>query len=565
MIPHRTRLLPLLALLSCATGGRGGGGDDGTIEDPGPRPAGILRVSGRQIVDDAGQAIALRGVAFGNAVWSNVALPTGHHGEIDYQRVQDMGMNLVRFYLNYRTFEDDSAPGRYKESGFQWIDQNVAWAKAHGVRLMLNMHVPQGGFQSLGRGTALWTDVRNQDRLTALWKELARRYRHEPTIAGYDLLNEPVVAGEKDQWVRLANRIVGAIRQVDPWHIITVERLNARRADGSGAADWSTDADLNFFVVDDPNVLYEFHVYTPMEFTHQLASWVTCCQVPTTYPDPSALSVSWSTLTWKHWTSDGTPAAGQLRVPDGTSPWTAYSVRYTVTDPTWNVGRPVFMSQKNAGTVYFDDFEVNEYDPEGRLVRQVFKVDVEDPATWSLWVATPGAPGTRVAGRDGHAGARSVGIAGTTTDASISADVYFFEVVTGNTYELKYWARAESSRAGSTSLGRLDFLTSSAPIVGREKALLAAELDRFAAWGEAHDVPLYLGEFGAIRAAFERGGTSWVGDMLDLLATRDIAWSYHSYHESAFGIYWGDYPTAPDPANANTALIELFREKLRSP
>jgi endoglucanase len=558
----RVAVASLLGLLSCATGGHGVGPDDGTVEDPGPRPAGILRVSGRQLVDDEGNPVALRGVAFGNAVWSNVALPTAHHGEVDYQRVADMGMNLVRFYLNYRTFEDDSAPGRYKESGFQWIDQNVAWARAHGVRLMLNMHVPQGGFQSLARGTALWTDVRNQDRLTALWKAIARRYRGEPTIAGYDLVNEPVVTGEKEQWGRLANRIVRAIRLVDPWHVVAVERLNGRRADGSGAADTSNDAELNFVVVDDPNVLYEFHVYTPMEFTHQLASWVNCCQVPTTYPDPAALSVSWSNVSWKHWSWDGAPAAGALRVPDGTTPWTAYRVAFTVTDPTWNLGRPVFMSQNNAGAVYFDDFVVNEYDPEGRLVRRIFQSDLEDPEAWSLWKVDPAARGARVVGTDGHAGTRSVGIAGTTTDASLSADVYFFRVVTGNTYELTYWARADGSAAGSTSLGRLDFLSSSAPVYAREKALLAAELDRFAAWGEAHDVPLYLGEFGAIRAAFERGGAAWVGDMLDLLATRDISWTYHSYHESAFGVYYGDYPTPPDPANANTALIELFRRTL---
>jgi endoglucanase len=92
--------------------------------------------------------------------------------------------------------------------------------------------------------------------------------------------------------------------------------------------------------------------------------------------------------------------------------------------------------------------------------------------------------------------------------------------------------------------------------------MLAAELDRYAAWGEARGVPLYLGEFGAIRASFERGGLSWVTDMLDLLAERDMAWTYHSYRESAFGLYWDDYPTPPNPANANTALIELFTERL---
>ncbi|GAA4462267.1 glycoside hydrolase family 5 protein [Phytohabitans houttuyneae] len=531
----------------------------------GARPAGILRVSCRKIVDDVGRPIPLRGVAFGNAVWSDVELPTAHHGEIDYERVRGMGMNLVRFYLNYRTFEDDAAPGVWKEAGFRWIDQNIAWAKAHNIRLQLNMHVPQGGFQSLGKGVALWNDVRNQDRLLALWREIARRYRAEPAVLGYDLLNEPITAGEKEQWVQLAHRLVDAIREVDPWHIVTVERLNGKNADGSGSSEPVTDEDHGFVLVDDPNILYEFHTYTPIEFTHQLAPWVSCCQIPTSYPDPSAITVSWSNLTWRHWTFDGTPPADVLRVPDGTTPWTPYSVRYTVTDPTWNVGRPTFMSQHNAGTVYFDDFEVNEYDSEGRLVRQLAKVDIEDPVSWYLWLdtSTPGAGGTRVAGADGHSGTRSVGISETNTDASLSSDAYWFKVRTGNTYELKYWARAEGSATGSTSLGRLEFLTSAVPVVGREKAMLAAEVDRYAAWGEAHDVPLYLGEFGTIRSSFERGGLQWLTDMLDLLATRDLAWTYHSYRgDGGLGIYYDDYPTPVNSANANDALIELFRRTL---
>jgi len=41
----------------------------------GIRPPGILRVSGRQIVDDAGRPVALRGVGLGSAVWSDVELP----------------------------------------------------------------------------------------------------------------------------------------------------------------------------------------------------------------------------------------------------------------------------------------------------------------------------------------------------------------------------------------------------------------------------------------------------------------------------------------------------------
>jgi endoglucanase len=533
-----------------ATGGAAGGTS---------RPPGILRVRGESIVDDTDTPVALRGVAFGNAVWSNVALPTASQTEVDYARVAAMGMNLIRFYLNYVTFEDDTAFFQYKPSGFEWVDQNVAWAKAHDIRLLLNMHVPQGGYQSNGGGTALWTDVANRDRLTALWTAIASYYRDEPTILGYDLVNEPVTATSKQEWVDLAQRLVGAIRQVDPYHIIAVERLNAV----SGA--WSNDADMNFFLVDDPNVLYEFHSYLPFEFTHQGASWVNCCQAPTSYPDETALTVSWADLTWKHWTWDGTPPSSALRIPDGDSPWTEYSVRYTVTDPTYELGRPNFMSQNNTGTVYFDDFVVNEYDPQGTFVREIWRVDPENAADWYFWLDTtntPGAVGQKVQGADGHAGTRSVGIAGTTGDSSLSNDAYFFRVQQGNTYEIVYWARAENSAAGSQSLGRLDFVESKVPIQARDAAMLASEMDRFVAWGRAHQVPLFLGEFGCIKAAFDRGGLQWVGDMLDLAASRGYAWTYHDYHESAFGIYWGDYPTPPDPANANQPLIDLFTARL---
>ncbi len=78
-----------------------------------------------------------------------------------------------------------------------------------------------------------------------------------------------------------------------------------------------------------------------------------------------------------------------------------------------------------------------------------------------------------------------------------------------------------------------------------------------------HHVPLFLGEFGAIRFAFDDdlGGLRWVGDMLDLIAQRHLSFSYHSYHEDAFGLYRnGD--ALPSPDQANTALIQLITDRL---
>jgi hypothetical protein len=249
----------------------------------------FLHAVGRDLVDGQGRKVVLKGICFGNDVWSNGWSPTAnHHGEAEFEAVAALGMNAARFYLSYRFFEEDDRPYQYKPEGFAWLDRNLAWARKHGVYLVLNMHVPQGGFQSLGRGGALWRDPENQRRFVALWREIARRYRDEPALAGYDLLNEPVVATDPAQWERLAKRALLAIREVDPAHAVFVERLNAVIGAGPNP-DWTEDRNgrMNFFLLDDTNVVYEFHFYKPMAMTHQGASWVPpLAHVRTTYPGP---------------------------------------------------------------------------------------------------------------------------------------------------------------------------------------------------------------------------------------------------------------------------------------
>jgi endoglucanase len=113
---------------------------------------------------------------------------------------------------------------------------------------------------------------------------------------------------------------------------------------------------------------------------------------------------------------------------------------------------------------------------------------------------------------------------------------------------------------------RLDFFSARAPVQASDKAFIAQELDAYLDWGRKHGVPLFLGEWGAIRFAFDndRGGLRWVGDMLELLDARGLSFTYHAYHEDAFGIYRGG-GALPDAARANTPLIELFTQKLAAP
>jgi aryl-phospho-beta-D-glucosidase BglC (GH1 family) len=226
--------------------------------------SGILRRKGNLIVNTRGKEVWLKGVSFGNEVWSNNMLPINHHTEKDFERVASMGMNVVRFYLNYKTLEDDQKPYTYKQEGWDWIDKNIAWAKKNNVYLILNIHVPQGGFQSNGEGLALWDVPENQKRLKALWYNIAKRYRKEPGIAGYDLVNEPVVSESIEQWKTLAQQLADTIRKADKAHVLIVERLSAVKKSYK-----SFNEDNNLFLINDPNTMYTFHYYYPFKYTHQ--------------------------------------------------------------------------------------------------------------------------------------------------------------------------------------------------------------------------------------------------------------------------------------------------------
>jgi hypothetical protein len=211
---------------------------------------------------------------------------TDWYGERHVRDLKAMGMNTIRFMMNYRIFEDNARPGVFKPEGWAFIDRYIEWARKHDLYIILDMHSPQGGFQSWGGGGALWSDRSNQQRLIRLWRAIADRYRNEPRIAAYDLLNEPLPPTPAD-WQRLAQQIVDAIRSVDVNHLIIVEHvLWVTR----GASDWSLPLLKSFQItVNDPaggeNLMYDTHFYEPKAFALQLTP-ATNNRDGGRYPDP---------------------------------------------------------------------------------------------------------------------------------------------------------------------------------------------------------------------------------------------------------------------------------------
>ncbi len=519
---------------------------------PRPKPtAAVAHVEGDHLVDAGGQPLVLRGMAFGNRVWLDDRMPRTHHDERDYERLAKLGMNAVRFYMNYKTFETDQAPGTWLEDGWKWLDDNVAWAKAHGVYLVLNMHVPPGGFQSNGEGKALWNDATKQARFIALWRAIAARYAKEPTIAGLDLLNEPVVEKSADQWKSLAERTIRAIREVDPNHALFVERVNAV------GSDYGENADRNFIRVSDPNVVYEFHFYKPFHFTHQSAPWVDFAAEKQRYPDDKVAEVEWFL------TDFGSASFNSPKLPPGDSDWRYYEgLPFKVTDPTLVIGKPSLACvHAGAGKAYFDDIVLERLDAQGKPVETLYRVNLDTLRGWYFWEKSP--HGSRALEPQGHGDKVSLSITGTTDDANLGADFLRFPAKQGETYRLSGWMKGERIPAEASCKIRLDFLRSKVPVHTRGRAFLEQELNAYLAWGKREKVPLFLGEFGAIHFAFDedRGGDRWTADMLDLLLAHHLSFTYHDYHEDNFGLFLGE-GTLPTDRQLNRSLYKVFEQKL---
>ncbi len=509
----------------------------------------FVKVSGKHLTK-GNNTIQLRGVCFGNEVWSDTEIPTNHHSELDYEKLKEMGLNTVRFYLNYRTFEDDDNPYNYKEDGWKWLDQNIKWAKRNNIHLILNMHIPQGGFQSLGDGVKLWENKNLQSRFVKLWKAIASRYADEPTIAGYDLLNEPGVTDSIGQWKSLAQRTVSSIRTVDKNHAIIIERVN------SIAKSWvSTDENQNFFKLDDDNIIYTFHFYDPIEYTHQNTPW-TGLGEGGKYPDKDINEFP-SDLKWYSANFDNQKIDWGNNVL-----WKYYEGKpYKITDEFIKVAKPVLVANNNSGKVLFGSVTIKEYDPSGKYVRDIMSTEIAKLKGWNFW-SKNGKGNFGTVFNYGVENKSAVYIENTSSDANCYNNSLRFIPKYGYMYTVSGWAKGEAIPPEAICMFRFDFETTASEIkdIGRTKEYLENQIKKYLAFQEKCSVPIYVGEFGLYKDCFDkrRGGVNWVSDVLEILTKYNISYTYHAWNEDAFGIY----PRGlANEREANKKLLEVLYNK----
>lgn len=478
----------------------------------------VRRVANELVVGADNRPIWLHGMGVGNGAHYEDQDPKYLYANLslqDYQEIAGLGMNVIRFNMNYVTFEDDASPYTYKQSGWDWLDINMDWARQTGVYLILCMANPQGGPQPGGEGLALWDNPENQNRLIALWTAIADRYKNESMIAAYDLLNEPTTSQSIDQWVDLAGDLIEAIRGVGDEHLIVIEPLAG--VWGEWETDWDHPPNV-FFMVNDSQVMTDFHFYKPLDYTH----WFHHGELGH-YPDPNVVYLP----------KDAERvylSADNEKVPAGDSDWTYYEGGlYQVTESTLIAAMPVFVCSHNEGTVLFDDFVIQEFDADGSPVQILRNVDIVSETGWEAWQLE--GIGQCEYNPTGHGGSGSLSIAGATGQGAgwIGWDNKF-PVRTEHSYSISGWMKGEGVSTSAECVMRLDFIQSASgsPVMFRDKDYLEWELLRWSQFGRDNNLPVFVGEYGVDRDTFDGyGGLTWIEDVLDLFHKHGL---HHTHH-----------------------------------
>jgi len=196
--------------------------------------SGFLKVDGQKIVNDKNENIVLRGFGLGGYMLQEgymLKVPFSGQQYVFKEHVQELignekteefyskwrnnfmqkkdvdslkkwGYNSIRLPMHYNLFtlpvdqEPEKGKNTWLEEGFRLTDQLVSWCRDNKIYLILDMHATPGGqgndvniSDRDPSKPSLWESVENRDKLEALWVKLAERYKDEPVIGGYDLIN----------------------------------------------------------------------------------------------------------------------------------------------------------------------------------------------------------------------------------------------------------------------------------------------------------------------------------------------------------------------------------------
>lgn len=175
----------------------------------------------------------------------------------DMEELAGWGLDHVRVPVDYDLFEH--------ENGFDYVQQVIDWCGEYHLNMVLDLHKTAGySFDNGEKEDGFFESEEYQERFYQLWEELTKRFAGYQDRLAFELLNEVTEKELCEKWNQIADVCIRRIRRLAPDISILV----------GGYWNNSVDAVKDLALPQDENIIYNFHCYDPLLFTHQGAHWV---------------------------------------------------------------------------------------------------------------------------------------------------------------------------------------------------------------------------------------------------------------------------------------------------
>ncbi len=184
--------------------------------------------------------------------------------EEDVRQIRDFGFDHIRLPFDYSVVQDEN--GESIPEGIELLRKNVLLGQKYGLNVILDLHKASGydfNFAGDASKNNLFSSEALVQKFLLLWKMIASEFGTYKHVI-FELLNEVVETENADAWNRLIQRAIAEIRPIAPRTPIIY-----------GGIVWNSAGTLK--LLDPPStndIIYTFHFYEPLLFTHQKAPWV---------------------------------------------------------------------------------------------------------------------------------------------------------------------------------------------------------------------------------------------------------------------------------------------------
>ena len=181
----------------------------------------------------------------------------------DLQTIAEWGLDHVRLPVDYNLVQRED--GSLIESGFRRIKTVIEWCREYGLHLVLDLHKTIGfSFDQGEAQTGFFENKELQEHFYRLWEAFAVRLAGDSDMLAFELLNEVTDRAYADTWNQIVHQCIQRIRKVASEVPILV----------GGYWNNSIEAIPDLDAPYDEHIIYNFHCYDPLMFTHQGAPWV---------------------------------------------------------------------------------------------------------------------------------------------------------------------------------------------------------------------------------------------------------------------------------------------------